>query len=171
MRALLSRRGSASLEFGLVAVPLFSLILGICEVGYDQYAQVALDMALRQAARQVQIGNAQGIASAGAFAQRFVCPALGELLPCGQVVVNVRPVSPDFLNGASDILDGAAFCPGAPGQLMLAQASYQGPSFLGALVPGFATGSGGAFVHVTLSSVGFVNEAFQQGAPLPAGCA
>jgi hypothetical protein len=50
--------------------------------------------------------------------------------------------------------------------LMMVQAYYLGPTFLGTLVPGFATTSplnSNQLVHISYSTAGFVNEDFSGG--------
>lgn len=57
MRRLLScRRGTAALEFGLVAPMYFALLLGIVEFGFQMWTRVSLDYALAQTARCYVIG-------------------------------------------------------------------------------------------------------------------
>jgi hypothetical protein len=176
------RRGAVSLEFAMLAVPLLIMTLGVMELAYDLYVQAALDNAVQTAARNVQVGATQtGGESSGLFVQHAVCPNLHELLDCGQLIVGVQPVPANYdyftappPNGqvnppyftipiASASAAGGDISTGCGGQLMLLQAWYIGPTFVGGLIPSFATMYNGAPQHITAASAGFVDEAFPGG--------
>lgn len=176
------RRGAAALEFAIVSLPFTTLLLFLVEIGYDFFAQVSLDYGLQTAARQVQIGAAQGASNAADFQTTYLCPALSGLLPCSSVSVNIKPITTDYYadttvsatlpTDKSGKLDtsGYTYCPGKPRQLMLVQAIYTSPSFIAALVPAMATTTASGFVHVTLSSAAFINENYPVTSASPAGC-
>jgi Flp pilus assembly protein TadG len=151
------------------------------EVGYDFFVQAALDDAVQTAARSVQVGNAQGNVtgkSVAAWVQSSVCPDLGRLLDCGQLYVTVTPIpsgtgqnyytyltaNPVTLTAITG--SGNSVCTGTPGQLMVLQAFYLSPTFLGMLVPSFSVVSpinGSQRVHASYAASGFVNEDFGTG--------
>jgi Flp pilus assembly protein TadG len=175
-----ARRGAVALEFAILAVPFLIMLLGVMEVSYDLYVQEELDTAVERASRSVQVGNVQGYAgeSEAAFAAAAVCPALTGGLSCSALTVAVTPVPagagnnyfnqppPSFQQGSQGCINT-----GTPGQLMWLVAWYDGPTFLGTLVPGFATkGSNGGLVHRTYASTGFVNEYFGGGEGGGGGC-
>jgi hypothetical protein len=129
----------------------------------------------------VQVGNANSIGKSGessaSFTKSGFCPYLVGL-DCGAVAIAVQPLTSGtnyFTTGIVLTLNDAIATQGCidtgiAGQLMLAQAWYVGPTFLGALVPGFAVANTykslsyqGPLVHITMSSAGFVNEAFTGG--------
>jgi Flp pilus assembly protein TadG len=175
------RRGNVSLEFAILAAPLFTLALGTMEVGYDFFVQEALDNAVHVAARGVQVGAADGSATGTAatkWVSNAVCPALGGLLDCGQLYVNVTYIpsgtgenyytymssNPPNLTGVTSSAN--SICTGSAGKLMLLQAYYLSPTFLGMLIPAWSQASpvnSSLRVHVTYSSSGFVNEYFSGG--------
>ncbi len=176
-----TRRGVVALEFAILAVPLFILLLGIMELGYDFFVQAALDHAVHVAARSVQVGNSSGSASGAnvaAWVTAAVCPALGVLLSCANLLVNVTAVPsgtgqnyftyisanpPSLATMAST---SNAVCTGTGGQLMLLRAYYLGPTFVGLLVPGWSQASpadSARRVHVTYAATGYVNEYFGTG--------
>ena len=172
------RRGSVALEFAILAVPLFTLSLGAMEVGYDFFVAAALDSAVHAAARSVQVGTAQGSATGAAAASwvaSAVCPALGTLLDCGQLYVSVTTIgsgvgqnyytyitaNPPSLTALTSPANSV--CTGSGGKLMLLQAYYLSPTFIGLLVPGWSQTSpvnSAQRVHVTYAATGFVNEYF-----------
>jgi Flp pilus assembly protein TadG len=195
----LGRRGHVALEFAAAALPLMVLLLGTMEVGYDLYVQEALDNAVETAARSVQVGIKSGSANekSSSFAAAAVCPALRALLDCNLIVVGVAPlpsnagVQYDYYTapaaglptghfllslGTQGGSSGAAgpngtICTGTAGQLMLLTAWYIGPTFVGGLIPAFATTAfNSQLQHITSSSAGFVNERFAGGQAVGVGC-
>jgi Flp pilus assembly protein TadG len=176
------RRGVVSLELAILAVPFFMLALGTMEVGYDFFVQAALSNAVNVAARSVQVGTAQASATGAAevaWVKSAVCPALGNLLDCGQLYVYVNYIpsgvgqnyytylaaNPPNLATMASTSDSV--CTGGAADMMLLRAYYISPTFLGMLVPGWSQSSPagtGARVHVTYASAGFVNEYFAGGA-------
>ena len=128
MRRQAARAGTVALEFALIGTSFFGLLLFVFELGFILYAQTALDFAVKEAARQMQTGQqtiADG-ASQSSFQSAVLCPYLGGLLSCSNVVVTLQPVttfqspttppSPPYSNITVD--------PGVSGNLMLLQAYY-----------------------------------------------
>ncbi len=163
------------MEFALLAIPLFILLLGVLEVGYDLFVQAALDSAVSVASRSIQVGTTQGTAAeTNAQIVAAVCPQLGGLLECSHLVVGVVKVPTDYYttpvsslitySGATSS-SGGGVCTGTGGSLEALVAWYNGPTFLGLLVPAFAKAnpSGSGYVHQTYSSAAFVNEYFSGG--------
>jgi Flp pilus assembly protein TadG len=174
------RRGGTVVEFAVVAFPFVLFLVFLLELGYDFYAKMALDYGVQTAARQIQIGNAQGAGTAAVFQTKFLCPALTGLLPCSAVTVNVIPITTDYFTAVPATLPtnkagqlstaGFTYCPGKPNDLMLVQAIYTSPSLVSAVIPTMATSTAGGLVRVTLSSTAFINENFPVTAAPPAGC-
>jgi Flp pilus assembly protein TadG len=169
-----------ALEFAVVALPFTVFLVFLLEIGYDFFAQVALNYGVQTAARQIQIGVAQGANSAAVFQTNYLCPALTGLLPCSSITVNVLPVTSDYYSSVSATLptnaagnldmSGFTYCPGKPNQLMLVQAIYTSPSLVSAVIPSMATSTAAGLVRVTFSSTAFINENFPVTAAAPAGC-
>ena len=174
------RSGTTAVEFALVAVPFLIMVLGIMEIGYDLYVQVALDNAVQTAARSVQVGSVKGASgeTSAQFVTSAVCPALSPGLDCALLTVGVKTIpggsnyysNPTPLTLAAASSAGGSICTGQGGQLVILQAWYAGPSFLGGLIPSFSSSSGGNLVHFTTSSAGFVNEYFSGGQSSGVGC-
>jgi len=181
----LGRRGAVALEFSIVATAFVLMTLGSMEIGYDLYVQEALDNAVETAARNVQVGKDNGSSlTAAQFVKQQVCPAIRAVLSCNQLIVSVTqlpslggtqydywtapPESGDTVNHfytplASANNGGGILCTGKAAQLMLVQAWYIGPTFVGLLIPSFSTVFNGQLQHITTSSAGFVNEDFAGG--------
>ncbi|HTZ70789.1 MAG TPA: TadE/TadG family type IV pilus assembly protein [Acetobacteraceae bacterium] len=175
-----NRCGTVSLEFAIAAMPLFLLVLGVLEVGYDLFVQSVLTNAVDEAARSVQVGTTQGTNDepSGTFVASAVCPGLGPLLDCGRLIVGVAPIpagytyynAPTVITLQNAGSANGSVCTGQAGQLMLLEAWYAGPTFIGGLVPAFATFYNGALVHLSSASAGFVNETFAGGQTKGVGC-
>ncbi len=170
------RRGAVALELAILSIPLFVMLLGVMEVSYDFFIQQALNSAVETAARTIQVGATQG--NAGETSQKLVaavCPNLSKLLSCAKLTVAVEPVATgnDYYTAsvhnclsyaAAANANGGEVDTGTGGQMMVLGAWYNGFTFLGTLVPGFAISNGnGGLIHRTFSSVGFVNEYFGGG--------
>jgi Flp pilus assembly protein TadG len=178
-RSLLShRRGAAGVEMAFIMMPLMMFIIGIFELGFTFYIQQALDLALYTAVRQVATGAIQNSATSMAtFMSVAFCPAASGLLPCANVAVTVTPSTGftgsnsgvPMTNGSFDP-SGYKYCPGQPGQLMMAQAVYPAPSFLLAFLSGGLTTYHGQKVRLISSTLGFVNEFYTATAAAPSGC-
>ena len=167
-------RSAVAMELGIIAIPFFMMFLGTMEIAYDLYVQAELNNAVEAAARGVQIGNAQGVSGekSSAFVAAAVCPNLGGLLDCNLLTVGVAPVPQGFNYYSLPVQDqltqaeatsGGGICTGVGGQMMVLKAWYDGPSFVGMLIPSFTTLYNGVWTHVTTASAGFVNEWFAGG--------
>jgi Flp pilus assembly protein TadG len=176
------RQGVAILEFALLSIPFFVLILGVCEVSFDLFLQEATDLALQSGARQMETGAATASTSESNFVQNYICTTTaGRLLICNNFHVKVQLLTStqDFsnatistgslpLNGKNldlssyDGTTGAGvFCTAPPGTLILISAVYVGPTFLSGLLPGlFNEYYKGNPVHAVLSQVGVASEQF-----------
>jgi hypothetical protein len=162
-------RSATAVEFGIVAVPFFMVMLGVMEVSYDIYIQAALDNVAATAARNVQVGGVTGVANetSASFVLNNVCPYAGGMLNCGLITAAVVPVpgggnyysAPVQLQvSQAQANDGQGICTGTPEAMMVLRIWYDGPSFAGLLLPSFTRTWNGTIVHETVSSAGFVNE-------------
>ena len=182
---LRTRRSAVALEMAIVALPFLILLLGVMEVTYDLYVESALNYILAEPARQIWTGQIPvGTTTAQAsstFITSYVCANSGGLLECGnlymksqkltslvQGTANYTPTADFFHIGESSYTSGGVLsisgwtvCPGGPNNLVLLEAVYAGPTFLGALIPAFSvkltSTPGAARVHPTYASIGFGN--------------
>jgi Flp pilus assembly protein TadG len=181
VRLARSKRSSVSVEMAAVAIPFFMLMLGSFEVSYDSYMQSAMNFAVSEGARQIWLGKAQGSMSSANFVNGFVCPAVGFMVDCSLLTMRVQPVRPvtsnDFWQfmtnaspgplpyystgtGRSATLTTAtwAVCTGAPGEGVLVEAVYAGPTFVGGFIPSFVVNTASGLVHPTYAAQGFVSQ-------------
>ena len=172
-------RCAVAVELGIISIPFFTMFLGVMEVAYDLYVQAAMDNAVEIAARSVQTGGTTG--QSGETSQTFVnsiCANLGGLLDCSLLTVGVAPIPANFDYYSLPVQDqltqaeassGGGICTSTAGTPMVLKAWYDGPTFLGLLVPAFTTewtapgAQNSQLVHVTSATAGFVNEYFAGG--------
>jgi len=72
------RRGSATLEFAMVAIPLIFWIFALLIFGLYMFTQAAIDAAIQEAGRQIQIANIRGTSAAPV--RTLVCNRMGGLV-------------------------------------------------------------------------------------------
>jgi Flp pilus assembly protein TadG len=161
------------MEFAILAIPFWLFMLFLFELGCDFYVQLALDYAVQQGARELQTGQVASTATATVFKNDCLCPAVAGFLNCSQITLSVFPISTtDYYANAQT---GAGFVPVSAGSLstgswsfttgtantpMFLQAVYTSVSIVGQLLPSMSVLNGNARVHVTTSSVGFLNEQY-----------
>ena len=163
----------AAVEFAIVALPCFGLILGLIGVSYDFFLQEALDYSLQEAVRQVQLGQVPPGESPGDFTGQVFCPIFVRFAACTDVLITIQPVS-DFQSAAVVTQSAAAstqpqlFCVGQPGELMFARAIYLAPLLSQIWPYGTAVSVGGTTGNALVAAAAFANEN-PTGAPIPAG--
>ena len=162
-------RSATAVEFGIVAIPYFTLMLGVMEVSFDLYVQTALDNLASVTARNVQVGGVTGLANetSATFVNNNVCPYAGGGLNCALITAAVVPIPAGgnyFSNpvqlqvSQAQANSGSGICTGTPEQMMVLRLWYDGPTLAGFLLPSFTKSWNGTIVHETVSTTGFVNE-------------
>jgi Flp pilus assembly protein TadG len=176
------RRGATALEFAILAIPFFLLVLGTCEVSFDLFMQEATDLALQAGARQMEVGEASNATGESDFVSNYICnTTAGRMLVCNNMHIKVQVLTAgeDFssptvstgklpMNGQNldlSTYDGtkgnSVFCTAPPGSLIMISAVYIGPTFLSGLMPGYFNELyNGRPVHAVLSQLGVASEQF-----------
>jgi hypothetical protein len=78
---------------------------------------------------------------------------------------NGGSVGPTNCQLASSGTHGVGFCNPGPGEFVIMSAVYVTPSFLGALIPGYATLYNGKYVHEAFATSAFYTEGFPSATP------
>jgi Flp pilus assembly protein TadG len=138
-----NRRGSAAVEFALVAPVFFALLFAIIETGIMYFASQILETVTQQSARQVLTGTAQGASYAdwAHFRDGVVCGQIPGVLTCSNIFVSVKsyPSCGAFSSVViSNPIDAqgnfdpsvAGYSPGGPGDTVVVQLFYQWPLFV-----------------------------------------
>jgi Flp pilus assembly protein TadG len=149
-------RGVTLIEFGILALPFFTIIAAILETSLVFFASQVLDSAVQDAGRLIRTGQMQtGAAAQNSLAgfRSRLCDGLYGLMNCNDVKIKVSVVS-DF-NSATvsypiqtgnqcTTSSGISICnwtitegytPGAGGDVVLVQAYYKWPTLV--RLPGF----------------------------------
>lgn len=118
-RILKDCKGTAAIEFAVIAMPLFIMIVGMIETGLLAFTSAVTEAATREAARQVRTGNVQTAADASAAFRTEFCNNLPAGFACGTFYFDVRTF-PEFASislppvslDASGVPQGLQFAPG-----------------------------------------------------------
>jgi len=132
-----ARRGVVALEFALLALPFFMLLLGTLEVAVQFVSQTALDQALEVNARRIRTGEAQS-STPPMTQDQFksdVCASMKSVIAgvdCNRLHIDVRSFSaygdvvpPSPVNEGAFDEDQTIFDPGGPERTVLARAFYE----------------------------------------------
>jgi Flp pilus assembly pilin Flp len=83
-------RGATAIEFALVALPFFMLVIGIIAIGLYFFTTNALEHGVEAASRKIRTGQAQnGELTVGQFKQ-LVCNEAGRYISCNKLHVLVQ---------------------------------------------------------------------------------
>jgi Flp pilus assembly protein TadG len=136
-----NRRGSAAVEFALVAPVFFALLFAIIETAIVFFANQVLETVTQDSARLVQTGQAQAAAyDAANFKKLVVCarPLANLLFDCmSGVYVDVQSypafsnvVITDPIDAAKNFTNNMQYNPGNAGDIVVVRAFYQWPLFV-----------------------------------------
>jgi Flp pilus assembly protein TadG len=136
-----NRRGSAAVEFALVAPVFFALLFAIIETAIVFFAGQVLETVTQDSARIVQTGQAQAAAyDAANFKKLVVCarPLANLLFDCmSGVSVDVQSypafsnvVITDPIDAAKNFTNNMQYNPGNAGDIVVVRAFYQWPLFV-----------------------------------------
>lgn len=94
-----NRKGSAIVEFALVAPVFIALLFAILETAIMFFASQILETVTQESARQIMTGQAQGAGySATTFMSSVVCPQIPAVLTCANIGVDVESDPTSFAN-------------------------------------------------------------------------
>ena len=158
--------GTAALEFGLVALPFFSLLLAIFETTAVFFASCTLENGVNDAARKIRTGQVQfGNVNAANF-KALICDKITPLLACdSNLTVDVRSF-PDFqsvnfpppLDANKNFQINPSFSPGNAGDIVLVRVFYTWHIVTPLIGATLANMSGN--VHLIATAAVFRNEPF-----------
>lgn len=133
-----AKRGAVAVEFGLVAIPFFMLMMGTAEVALMGLAQNSLDFAVSNAGREIRTGRAQqnGVTQTEIYGS--ICDEINNfmLMECdAKLYLDVRNY-PSFINAAAGTLSpidnaglfqpgGFTYAPGVDSDIVVVRAFYR----------------------------------------------
>jgi Flp pilus assembly protein TadG len=165
----LARRGegSATVEFGLVAVPFIALLFAIVETAIVFFAGQTLETAAAEAARLILTGQAQSQAFDATKFKNAVCAKIFAIFDCQNgIYVDVRTFSsfssvsmPNPVDGQGNFQSSSfTYQPGGPGDIVVARLFYQYPVYVSLLGFNLANVSGGK--RLLTATAAFRNEPY-----------
>jgi Flp pilus assembly protein TadG len=133
-----NRRGSAAVEFALVAPVFFALLFAIIETAIVFFAGQVLETVTQDSARMIMTGQAQSAGYGQAEFKTYVCGKISVLFDCvNGISVDVQSY-PSFsgVSISNPIDAGKNFVPpnnysaGGPGDIVVVRLFYQWPLFV-----------------------------------------
>jgi Flp pilus assembly protein TadG len=135
-----NRRGSAAVEFALVAPVFFALLFAIIETAIVFMAGQVLQSIATESARSILTGQTQiaGLTQAQ-FQNNVVCPLIPALFTCANLYIDVETSSSSSFSGLAlnnEIVGGVfqsanmQFNLGGPGDPVVVRLYYEWPLFV-----------------------------------------
>ncbi len=133
-----NRRGSAAVEFALVAPVFFALLFAIIETAIVFFAGQVLETVTQDSARMIMTGQAQTGGYSQSQFKTYVCGKISVLFDCTNgVYVDVQSYPAFSGVSISDPIDAGKnfvppnnYNPGGPGDIVVVRLFYQWPLFV-----------------------------------------
>ena len=159
------RRGSAAVEFALVAPIFFALLFAIVEVALMFFASQVLETVTQASARYLLTGQAQSAGLTQGQFNSYVCSQIPALFTCANLKINVQSAASfsaititNPIDGSCNFVGAQNYCPGNSSQPVFVQLSYQWPVFVTGL--GFNMSCGSTKARWLTATAAFQNEPF-----------
>lgn len=163
-----NRRGSAAVEFALVAPVFFALLFAIIETGIMFFADQILETTTQNSVRQILTGQAQSAnyPKWTDFRDGVVCGQIPAVLTCANVYVSVQSssqfssVTINNMIGGDGCFDSSSlgYNPGGPGDTVVVQLYYAWPLFVTGLGYNISTLCGNQ--RLLVATAAFKNEPY-----------
>jgi Flp pilus assembly protein TadG len=160
-----SQRGSAAVEFALVAPVFFALLFAILETGIMFFADQYLESITQDCARTILTGQTQNNGLTQAQFKTYVCNQIVALFSCGNVYVDVQSYSSFQTVNINSQISGGNFVnnmqynPGGPGDVVVVRLFYQWPQIVTGL--GYNVTNLGNHTRLLSATAAFKNEPYQ----------
>jgi Flp pilus assembly protein TadG len=130
-----NRRGSAAVEFALVAPVFFALLFAIIETAIVFFAGQVLETVTQDSARMIMTGQAQTTGYSQSDFKTYVCGKITVLFDCANgISIDVRSYSAFSSVSISNPIDASKnfvppnnYSPGGPGDIVVVRLFYQWP--------------------------------------------
>lgn len=165
---LRDERGATLIEFALVALPFFALLLATLQTSIAFFAQQCLDTAAEDTARQLMTGAAQKAGMNQAAFKTLACNNLPGFMGCANMMVDVQSATefasvntttpPLSYDANGNVSNAWQFAPGGPGSVVVMRVMYLLPVVGGPLGFNLATARGGR--RLLVSTIVFKSEPY-----------
>ena len=161
-----NRRGSAAVEFALVAPLFFGLLFAIIELAMVFFASQVLETATQDSARMIMTGQAQNASFTQAQFKNLVCSKLTVMFDCvNGVSIDVQSYSAFGSVNVADPIDASKnfvppnnYLPGNPGDVVVVRLFYKWPLYVTGLGFNIANISGSK--RLLTATAAFQNEPY-----------
>lgn len=163
-----AKRGSAAVEFALVAVPFFLLTFGMAEVSMLGFVQTSLDFAVSETGRLIRTGQAQSGGMGAAEIEGILCQEVTKYaaLDCDSNLFLDVDRFDSFVDVVNDspIQDGTfqpggfGYSPGQASDIVVVRAYYRWQVMTPLFQSVFSNVEGGE--RIVVSTAMFRNEPF-----------
>ncbi|MDE2376159.1 TadE/TadG family type IV pilus assembly protein [Bradyrhizobium sp.] len=170
-------RGSAAVEFALVAPLFFALLFAIIETALMFFASQVLETITQNSARMIMTGQAQSGAmpvcqvagvntpcTQAAF-KTYVCSQIPALFDCSSLYVDVSSFTsfstvtlPSHINAAGNFDQTTGYAAGGPGDIVVVRLFYQWPLFVTGL--GYNISNLAGNKRLLVATAAFKNEPY-----------
>ncbi len=166
-----NQRGSAAVEFALVAPLFFALLFAIIATGMVFFASQSLETALQDSARTIMTGQAQiNNLTKQSFKANIVCKYASVLFDCENgIFVDVQSYPSGFASVAisgprsSGAFNNTKYNPGGPGDIVVVRLFYQWPLYVTGL--GYNIANLGDSKRLLAATAAFKNEPYPTPTP------
>ena len=161
-----NHRGSAVVEFALVAPVFFGLLFAIIELALVFFASQVLETVTQDSARQIMTGQAQLASFTQGQFKNLVCSKVVAMFDCvNGISIDVQSYSAFASVGIADPIDASKnfvppnnYLPGGPGDIVVVRLFYQWPLFVTGL--GFDISNLSGSKRLLTATAAFQNEPY-----------
>jgi len=161
-----NRKGSAAVEFAMIAVPFFMMLFAIIETGLVFFAQQALETATQDTARLLLTGQEQTAGYSQSQFKTALCSNLATFFDCTNgIYINVTnysnfgSVAPSTpIDGSGNFVNNFQYSPGGSGVITLVQTYYMWPLFVTCL--GYNIANVNGHYRLLAATAAFRNEPY-----------
>jgi Flp pilus assembly protein TadG len=159
-----SGRGSAAVEFALVAPLFFALLFAIIETALMFFASQVLETVTQNSARMIFTGQAQTQAFTASQFKTFVCGQIPALFTCSSMYVDVQSytsfssinLSTQIDSNGNFVNNNMQYSPGGPGSIVVVRVFYPWQLFVTGL--GFNMSNLTGNQRLLVATAAFQNE-------------
>ncbi|XIA66222.1 TadE/TadG family type IV pilus assembly protein [Bradyrhizobium sp. TZ2] len=162
-----NRRGSAAVEFAMVAPIFFGLLFAIIELAMVFFASQVLETATQDSARMIMTGQAQTAKFSQSQFKNLVCGNIVALFDCvNGISIDVQSYKAFDSVDIKDPIDADTkefvppnnYLPGGPGDIVVVRVFYKWPLFVTGL--GFNIANVGNSERLLTATAAFQNEPY-----------
>lgn len=161
-----NRRGSAVVEFALVAPVFFGLLFAIIEMAMVFFASQVLETVTQDSARVIMTGQAQNASFTQAQFKNLVCSKVVALFDCvNGISIDVQNYPAFASVNVADPIDAGKnfvppnnYLPGGPGDIVVVRLFYKWPLYVTGF--GFNLSNLGSNQRLLTATAAFQNEPY-----------